>query len=67
MNEDISLTQINGHVAKFHSEYRAWSIYRCYDGGNPRMLYFGVGGGTVLESRNLDGIKAKIKEAVLNE
>lgn len=60
---------INGHQARYHSQYKAWDLYRCYDGGSPRMLYFAVaitdtGGLTVLEAKNLAGIKKRVTEEI---
>ena len=61
-------TTIDGHVARFHSQYKTWDIYRCFDGGSPRMLYFACGfvngGMVVLEAKNLSGIREKVTEAV---
>jgi hypothetical protein len=60
---------INGHQALYHSQYKGWDLYRCYDGGSARMLYFAVavtdtGGLTVLEARNLAGIKKRVTEEI---
>jgi len=62
-------TTICGHQARFHSQYKAWDLYRCYDGGKPRMRYFAVGfdkdgGMTALEAENLAGIKKAVTEAI---
>jgi hypothetical protein len=56
-----------GHPARFHSTYYGWELYRCIDGGQPRMHYIAVkcvdGGCLVsIESRNLDGIKERVRK-----
>lgn len=63
-------TMINGHTARFHSQYKTADLYRCYDGGKPRMRYFAVcltktAGLVTLEARNLSGIKEEVTKLVV--
>lgn len=61
------MTVIIGHEARSHSRYMGWDLYRCYDGGKPRMLYFAVKDDgsdvIVLRSGNLMGIKNEVRKA----
>lgn len=63
------LTLIMNYPCKFHSMYKGWEIYRAWDIVNDhgRMLYFASGitpegGLTILQAKNLSGIKARVSE-----
>lgn len=63
------LTLIMNYPCRFHSEYKGWEIYRAWDIVNDhgRMLYFASGitpegGLTILQAKNLSGIKARVSE-----
>lgn len=63
------LTLIMNYPCRFHSVYKGWEIYRAWDIVNDhgRMLYFASGitpegGLTILQAKNLSGIKARVSE-----
>lgn len=63
------LILIMNYPCRFHSEYKGWEIYRAWDIMNDhgRMLYFASGitpegGLTILQAKNLSGIKKKVSE-----
>lgn len=69
MKQPGEVTEILGNEARFHSMYKGWEIYRRYVGNQPKMCYFAVGfsetgGLTVLDAKNLAGIKVKVTEIV---
>lgn len=59
-------TYIEGHECRKHSDYKGFELYRCFDGGQPRMRYYALGffeGEMVsVEAKNLDRIKRAVTE-----
>ena len=66
MRYESGTTYIDGHECRKHSDYKGFELYRCFDGGQPRMRYFALGvidcGFVSIEAKNLDGIKRAVTE-----
>lgn len=68
MTYESGTSYIEGHECRKHSDYKGFELYRCFDGGQPRMRYYAVGffmGNLVsVEAKNLDGIKRAVTELI---